>query len=409
MLILCDIYNEPLLKPSKLFTNTFIASALIVLMCVQYVPLEGVTVSSIKFAVLLLMPVIFLLRSPKLSKAFYFGMAYFAMVLCSALYNIDSFRLGAVGYIFAYVFMFITYYNLVYKEHAFTIEQFVHLLKGIIYAYTIVLLIQQFFKIIGIAPFDLINMHYCDERGILTANALSIEQSHSARILVVLYLALLRMYELQWGKGNVTIKTLFQRSKWVSIAWLWSMITMGSGTAIVALAILALYFVRRRYAIYALPLVVLFYFAIPYIPYLPLQRAKNTFEAALTLDEEKISKADLNASARVLPYVYTLNHFDLSKRETWIGHGVDTGKNNDIWDRKRMVGGMTDYGFVAYLLALLFVYAVCIRRICSLESLIFVVLLMAELRSVYLWWGIMMLFTTIRYFQMNNHLCDDKN
>ena len=151
-----------------------------------------------------------------------------------------------------------------------------------------------------------------------------------------------------------------------------------------------------------IPLLMILYFTIPYIDYEPLQRAKAVIEVSTTLDADKIYKVDMSASARILPYIYTLEHFDITSADTWFGEGIDTGNNNDKWGLKRMIGGMTDYGFLAYIFALLLIFRCCVKNIFSLETLIFVILLMAEIRSIYVWWGVLMLFAKVRYFQEQN-------
>ena len=250
----------------------------------------------------------------------------------------------------------------------------------------------------------LINLEHLidNSRFILTVNSLSIEPSHSARIVGALFLSLLRMYEIEWGKEHVTLSTIYQDNKWVLLGFLWTMLTMGSGSAIVCLLILALYFIRPKYAIPTTVLLLLFLFVAPYIKYKPLQRITAITEAAFTLNSKTISDADLSASARVLPYIYTIQHFDLSKLETWIGNGTDSGRNNDKWGRKRMIGGMSDYGFLSYIFALVFIFSCCIRRFFSIETLFFIILLMAEIRNVYVWWAVLMLFTVTKYFYENN-------
>ncbi len=399
------------MKNKKMSTKTRIASFFLILMSIQYVLLEGYFVSYIKFGAMCLTPLILLVYTPKISKVLIFGGLYFLALLTTGINNYESFRFSTVGYTLSFVFMFITYYNLVYHEKVFSIDSFIKLLQIIILLYAGVLLLQQLANVVGVHDLLIINqVDFYTSRGLLTGNSISLEQSHSARILTVAFFALISLSAIKYGEeGLSVIKRMFKDNKWVVIGFLWTMLTMGSGTAFVGIALILLSFVNKKYILIAVPLLIGLYTLIPYIDFEPLQRARVTAEAAITLDTETISDADLSASARVLPFVYTIEHFDLSKRETWFGHGIDTGLNNDKWGREQMIGGMTDFGFISYLFALIFIFRCVIRKFFSIETLIFFVMFMFEIRSIYVWWSAFMIWTTVRYFQNQKNKYDLTN
>ncbi len=64
------------------------------------------------------------------------------------------------------------------------------------------------------------------------------------------------------------------------------------------------------------------------------------------------------------------------------------------------IGNINDYGFICYTLLLLLIYSCAIYRFFSLETLFFVILMSCTLANVYYSWGIMIIFTIIRYFQI---------
>ena len=82
----------------------------------------------------------------------------------------------------------------------------------------------------------------------------------------------------------------------------------------------------------------------------------------------------------------------------------DTGQKADKWGTKQMIGGMSDYGFMQYIFSLCLVFACCIRRPISIETLFFLVVLMAEIRNVYVWWAILMMFAATKYFLIQSEL-----
>lgn len=384
------------------FSKRNIATFFLILMCMQYELIEGIgnEVSYLKFGMMCLSPFILLIASPKISKAVYWGILYILLSFFSALLHYETFRLSTVGYLISFIMAFILYYNLVYCEKVFTIDYFYKIIKYLIVAYIICLILQQIAITVGIHKLYIINLICFLDRGI-GAQSLSLEPSHSATILTFLFLAFLRIFEIKWGKESVTIIRIFKQEKWVLIGFVWSMLTMGSGTAIIGLGILSLYFIRRRVIIIAIPTLLIFYIAIPYINFKPLQRAKVTLDAVLTLDIKNVKKADHSAAYRVVPLLNTITELDLTKAETWIGKGVDTTKNTKYLSKGQMLTGITDYGLICYIVALTFISVCCFTRFLSFEMLIFIAMLSCDIRSIYLIWGGFMVFTTIKYFQNN--------
>lgn len=377
----------------------WVTTLFVVLMSVQIIGIEGHGTSVVKVATMLIMCVIGLLKAPYISKAVIWGFLYLSAISISIFFNLETFRTETVLYKFAAVCAFIAFYNIVYITQVFSLDDATRLVKGLIVAYVAVALIQQILKILilGHAEALFINLIGLD-RNILAVNSLSIEPSHTARILGALAIVLLRLYECRYSVLKDIVRALWTDFKWGIIGLLWCFLTMGSGTGMMVLIIICLYFMKRQYAGIFAVLAVIVYLAAPYIEYKPFKRLYNTLNAATSLDRVTIQEADLSASARVLPYVYTLKNFDLSKKETWIGHGIDTGIHNDRWGTKQMVGGMTDYGFIQYIFALGLIFSCCIRKFISIEALYFFIILRAGIENIYVWWSVFMLFSISYYF-----------
>lgn len=375
------------------------------LMCVQIIAIEGHGTSYIKVMSMLLVALVGFSLAPFISVAVAWGSLYLLSLVISIAFNLESFRLETVLYRFAAVLAFMAFYNLVYCKDIFTLEGFTRLVKAIISTYVIAFVIQQVLKILifGYTDALIVNLVSLD-RSILSANALSLEPSHTARILGGLGIVLLRLYECKYGASKEVALNLWKDFKWGVIGFLWCFISMASGTGMVVIAIILLYFLKRKFAVIGVILILTLNITAPYIEYEPFQRVYRTFNSVSSLDRKTIQNADLSASARVLPYIYTFEHFDLTKRETWIGNGIDTAAKNDRWGTKRMIGDMTDYGFIQYIFALGLIFSCCIRRFLSIETLFFVVVLMAEIRNVYVWWAILMLFASAKYFSQQSDL-----
>lgn len=106
-------------------------------------------------------------------------------------------------------------------------------------------------------------------------------------------------------------------------------------------------------------------------------------------DKKYIGKTDGSTAYRIYLIINTIESY-ISKKEFWIGNGIDSAKNKfgliDL--RKSKIENINDYGFF------------------SLETLFFVILMSCTLVNVYYSWGIMIIFTVIRYFQIKYECCN---
>ena len=159
-----------------------IAAVYLVVMCVQFVPLEGFDNSWIKIGLMALAPFHLIAYVPKPTLALIWGALFLAvMVACASL---SSYLRGStIGFSAMYLGMYALFYGLVYKN-VFTIDSFIHLLRGLILAYFIFVVLQQFTLFIGLhIPF--INVVPLDTY--TKVRGLSIEPSHTARIMACLF------------------------------------------------------------------------------------------------------------------------------------------------------------------------------------------------------------------------------
>lgn len=375
-----------------------IASFILILFCIQYIPIESrAGVSYLKLAISFLCPFIILIYSPKVGKIAHLFLVYYVAVLIAAMMHPESLRWSTLLFQATFIVTYLAFYNLIVFERAFTKTFYRTLLERLILAYTFVLIIQQCFLIIGVRTFPLINLVQFLDRGIGT-NSLSYEPSSSAIILSFAMLSLVRMIELDYGR-KLSLREIYRESKWSLIGFLWCMLTMGSGTAFICLGILACYFFRSLNILSTILLLVLVYFVITYIEFVPLQRARDSFLAFLTLDNRAVAQADGSAAARIIPIVNTLTRLDLTSLEGWFGHGVDYGLSKGLFSERVMVGNIADYGFLSYVILLTIVYSVMIKKFFSIETLLWFGILLGTLSNEPFRWGAMMMFTAVRFFQ----------
>lgn len=378
---------------------------IVVLFCIRYIPLESrAGPSDIKTGVSFLCLLFLILRTRYISKALVFSAMYYVVVLSLCLFHPITFRWSTMLYLLSFIIVYITYYNLVVVHHVIDYKVFVKVLIGLIYAYTFCLIVQQGLILIGVREFPLLNLTQFLNRGI-GANSLSGEPSSSARIMAVLYLALIRMAEIKYNR-KIKVKEMWYVYKLPTIAFLWSMFTMGSATAMIGIVLLSLYFIDMRHLSVAIVIFCTFMVAAPHIDYKPVQRVHAVVTAIFTGDKETVFKADDSAASRVIPII---NFFalDFADSTTWFGKGIDYSDKISSKHHERVyarvLGNINEYGLISYIFLLLLVYSCMIYRLFSLETLFLVFLFSGTLGNVPYGWGAMMIFTTIRYFQEDNY------
>lgn len=378
-----------------------VTAFILLMFCIQYIPLESRdSVSYLKLGISLLCPLLFILKSPYISRCVQIFVIYYALVIYAAVSHPDTLRWSTVLFLGTFLITYMTFYNLVTINKVFTRKFFIEFVRKLIIAYMIVLLMQQCLLLVGIKAFPLLNLVQDLNRG-LGANSLTYEPSSIGVLLPFAFLALLRMHELDYGR-TLTIKEIFKEERWASIAFFYTMIGAVSGTAMVSLAIVCLYFLNSKQRIYTILIFLILVPVFLYVDFLPLNRARDSFMAFLTLDSEAVMKADESASARIIPVINTLTKLDLTTWEGWFGHGVDYGMSEWIFSDRIMIGGIADYGFLSFIVMQIAVFTCMIKRLFSLETALWVVIGMMTLANVPLNWGAMMLCTVSRYLQIEN-------
>lgn len=365
------------------------------LMLTQYIPIESrAGVSWVKVAMMTITPFV-LIRYLKITKAFVCAFLYMSWIFLTAyVMHPWNFRASTVIYLYMYVITYVAFYNFVWVQKVFTLDYFIKLVRNLMYLLTIVLIIQQVFIIIGVKYFPLINLSQILNRGI-GANSLTFEPSTFARVMGVLFYAYLKCNEYRTGV-KLTLLSLFSSGhRWVTIALLWSMLTMGSGTAFICLGVLSLYFMRGFQFLYAIPIFVAVYLTLDFLEVKQFNRAVTAAQATMTGDAKEVAEADGSAYARIAPVLNTLE-MDFTELKSWVGEGCDTGL---LYHRtaNRYMGEINDYGLIAYIIGLIFVFCCAIKPF-SLATLMYFMGIGGGTGNISYAWGLLMLITCVKYF-----------
>lgn len=357
----------------------------------------GATNSYIKIGVMGMAPVVLMLRGVIVTRALIIGVGYWLWCYFSSLFNAEQ-RFSTLVFLGMHIITFITYYQLLRKD-VFSFLYFKKLLRTLIMFFGIVLIVQQLCMLAGIRTMPLANLNNQVFLSLTKLPSLTLEPSHTARVLAAMALCYWRMYEIEYGRKPM-IKLLFSGDmKWPMLLFVWSMLTMGSGTAFIALGILSLYFITKETSFYIIPFIIATYFVSGKMEITQFERANRLVQTTLTGDVTQIQEADGSGATRIIPLVNTLTKTDLSKKETWIGHG--TSKVDLLWWKKNnlKLGVIDQYGMIGFIITMFFIYLCVIRRFFSIETLLFVGLLGMSVGNIYYAWGCFILFAGVRYFQ----------
>lgn len=327
-----------------------------------------------------------------------------SIIAIPLLHQPQSMRWSTVLYSCMFGLTFMAYTRLLSKSKLSPFN-YLNILKLLIIAYAITLLIQQICVLLGIPIFNISN--YLESEP-WKLNSLSAEPSHSARIMALMMYSFITIKELLLSRAY-NLKKDLHNDKWVWIAFVWSMLTMGSGTAFLFLPLVLLKFLKRKNII---PLILLSFGVFGVLVVLGVdvfERTYKVFLATLTLDNNTILKADHSAAMRIVPFLVLMPMLSITTMNGWFGHGIDnvsTFLSDYIYGLPKGTSGgglfqlWMDYGLIVFLIYVLTTLNIIyIKK--DLFSLFFWFLLvfMYSVNSQIVWLCIILLFTNNYFYK----------
>ena len=384
-------------KINILFADKVLATTMLVLFNVLFLPIELSGFSPVKIAFMGICPLIFIAKKPIITKALILAALYWMVCYLLSLLK-GEMRFSTLGFLGMYLILYINFYSFVVKG-TFTLDYFTKILQYLIIAYGVTLIGQQLCVLVGLRNMPLLNLQNQFFLSITKLPTLTLEPSHSARILTFAMLGYLRCIEIKTGK-KLTVQEWFDKEhRTVTFLFLWSMLMMGSGTAFAGMGILGLYFITRKTAIYIIPSLILLFGIGQFLELKQMNRVVSVAQAASSGEAGDVIEADGSGAVRVVPLVNAFTKTDLLELETWIGmKSMDTSQRKALKDRKIY----DQYGLIAFVISLVFIYSCVIHYFFSLESLLFLLLLGFTINNIYYMWGCFMIMTGVTYFQKNN-------
>jgi len=326
-----------------------------------------------------------------------------SIILFPAFLHPETMRWSTVMYTAMFGLTFLAYKLLLYHNN-FRREIYLKVLKYLIFAYVLVLLIQQFCVLTGIPIFNVSNYRLNEPWKL---NSLTSEPSTSARIVALLMFSYITIKELIILR-KYDFRIDFKTDKWVWLSFIWTMVTMGSGTAFLFLAMVLLKFVRLKSLA---PLLVIFLGITLFVNALEIvtfERTFRSFMAVLTLDSEKIYEADHSAAFRIIPLIILAQRIGFTSINDWFGYGVDfvgSFLSDEVrglpegWTSGGLLQLWVDYGFVVFILFITFNLINIVKKGDYLSMAFwFMIVFIQGINNQILWLGIVLLFTN-KYFK----------
>lgn len=368
--------------------------------------LDSSNMNLLLIGVMLISPIILFISIRSISIEDILLILFMLSIIFSPLINHpETMRWSTVIYSCMFIISFITYKHLLYKD-IFRIENFEKLIRYLIYAYTLVLIIQQICVLLGLPIFNLSNYSPAEPWKL---NSLTSEPSHSARIVGLLMYCYIVIKEIMLNR-KYNLKNDLKVDKWIWFSFFWTMITMGSGTAFLFIFFVLSVFLSFRNLIILLLVFIILIGAITFFEITAFDRTWKVFLATLTLDTNKIIAADPSASVRIVPFIIISQLVDFTTFNDWFGYGVDYVKS--IFSTYVRIGGLPegftgggmfqvwlDYGLLSFLLFVYFTFSATYLKD-SIVSVFFWFLLvfMYGVNSQIVWVTIVLLFT-LNYFK----------
>jgi hypothetical protein len=204
----------------------------------------------------------------------------------------------------------------------------------------------------------------------------------------------------------------FTQDKYVWLAFLWTMLTMISGTAVVFLMITLLKFVRFKSIIFISALIILSLFWADHLQYEPYERVRDVSVATMTFDERSVIEADHSASYRIVPLIALAKSVEVFSINGLFGNGVDSVRNTldfgliDVTGHSAqaatLLGIWYEYGFISFLLFVYLSLRISIDFTNPVSFLLWFMLVFLYTLNVQIPWLALMLLYLTKYNFNNN-------
>jgi hypothetical protein len=315
----------------------------------------------------------------------------------------ESFRLSTVCYTVLFCLFYLAFLRLL-NTNKFTIDNYLKLLRFLLYAYGAMLVIQHLCVLAGLPVINGIIADFEDNP--FKVNSLALEPSHSARLVGLFMFCYISMKELVTG-SKYEFKQNFQEDKYVWLFFLYTVLTMGSALAFLFLFLILSLFIRFKTLIPLILLGVIVFIGISYLENNAFDRMYRVSVATLTFDSNTIRGEDDSASYRIVPFIELFKKMDMQTWDFWTGKGIDWVANHfdsilpgapEGLSGGGMMQVITEYGFVVFCLFMWISFQNSLRKRDYVGFLFwFFVVFMGGI-NMYTTWTFIILLSVNKYF-----------
>ena len=326
---------------------------------------------------------------------------YFIILLsifCPLLNHPETMRWSTVLYGCMFYLYFIALCHLLAFSNT-SQSDIMKVLKCLLFAYAIVLVIQQLCVLLGLPIFNVSNYNIKEPWKL---NSLMSEPEHSGRMVSLLMYSYLTVKSIKSGKESFAESWKSEKLLWC--AFLWCVLTsLSAGAYLFLFIVLTKFMTYKNFLQIAFILLVVFLIANSLIESVALERFIKFSSAVFTFDFAKIYQTDQSAALRIVPSILCMQQIDLSTVDGWFGHGIDyvsTFMSNYLSgvERGYTGGGLflnaVEYGFLVFIILLFVTFRLCYDKNNKIPTILFWTfsVLFVDVNSQLTWATITMLY-----------------
>ena len=248
----------------------------------------------------------------------------FFVIANPLLFHPDSIRWITMLFTCAWCVYFMMLARLV-RIAGLSAEDLKRIIRGVIYAFTIMLVIQQICVLTGL-PVPNSAAVYSNP---FKLNSLTAEPSHTTVTLATLmffYTQTLRLI----SPSQTLLYSL--RKEWpLWLCYVWTILTPVNASALLLGPLFLLPYITRRNILPVTGFAIIMILLVALTPIgnlTQVKRLEDTVVATLTFDDQAVMDADLSASARIVPTFRGARLIDPTDVDMYIGHGVDADQHD---------------------------------------------------------------------------------
>lgn len=323
---------------------------------------------------------------------------FISCLLISILYT-GIFKMTSFVYTCCFIISFLVLKSYI-DNGKISLRHFTLIIKFIFYSYAIVLFIQQISYLLGLPVFNGGWAVY--DRG--SCNSLANECSHTSRIIILLAISYIYLQEISTGK-KYTLSRLLKEDRRFFLVFSYLELTTVSGTGVICFILFFFFFIKPKNVLIIAGIMGGFYVLIQNVDIPAFSRIRALIDVIFSLDTDAIRLADNSASARINPYIYYVEDFNISSIKTWLGYGYGYSQPMLI---ERVIGYPTeytsgaggvypvlfyDYGLIAGLAFMNILFKFCFRRKTFFYLILWLIIFASTDLNTYMQW----LFISVTY------------